>query len=37
MTALVITRMAPPLCCGSRMDWDVFRAVYVCGTCGATR
>src|SRR5699024_6333933 len=37
MTALVITRMAPPLCCGSRMDWDVFRALYVCGTCGATR
>lgn len=23
--------------CGRRMDWDALRALYVCGTCGATR
>ena len=23
--------------CGAPMDWDALRALYVCGTCGATR
>lgn len=33
----LIARMSPPSCCGQPMGWDVFRALYVCGTCGATR
>jgi hypothetical protein len=24
------------ICCGSEMEWDVFRGVYVCA-CGVTR
>lgn len=23
--------------CGAPMDWDTLRALYVCGSCGATR
>lgn len=39
MTALIhrlAVRLRPPMHCGSAMDFDVFRGVYVCH-CGATR
>ena len=29
--------MTAPSHCGTPMDWDVFRASWVCGSCGATR
>ena len=33
----LLTRMTAPTCCGRAMDWDVYRASYVCGSCGAAR
>lgn len=39
MSALLrrlLVRMSPPTHCGTPMDWDVFRASYVCH-CGATK
>ncbi len=26
-----------PRCCAQPMDWDVFRASYVCWSCGGSR
>lgn len=30
-------RMTPPSHCGRPMGWDVFRASWVCGSCGGAR
>ena len=29
--------MTVPSCCGRPMTWDVIRASYVCGRCGAAQ
>lgn len=33
----LLTHMTAPSHCGSPMDWDVFRASWVCTTCGVAR
>ncbi|SHK92531.1 hypothetical protein SAMN05421803_14317 [Nocardiopsis flavescens] len=34
---LLLLRGHAPRCCAQPMDWDVIRASYVCGSCGAAR